>query len=72
MRKFAMRTVDLGPLLEQRHDLGLFLGPQAVDGVAADRAIDQTIGGPTGAPPPGAGLGQLQAAADAGGGPSRP
>ena len=64
VREFAVGTVDLAPLVEQRHDLCCLLGPQAVDRVAAGREVDQTIGGTAGAPPPSPGLGQLQAAAD--------
>jgi hypothetical protein len=57
--ELAVGAVDLGPLVEQRHDLGCLLGPQAVGGVVAGGQVGQPVGGPAGAPPPRPGLGQL-------------
>ena len=65
MSQVAVGAVDLAPLLEQRHDLGLLSVQQPVDRVAAGLVVHQTVGGTSGAPPPRAPLGQLQHLASA-------
>jgi hypothetical protein len=58
-------AVDLAPLVEQLKDLGFLFRAQPVHRVAAGRSVDEPVGGPSGAPPPRAGLFQLQALAGA-------
>jgi hypothetical protein len=41
--ELAVRAVDFAPLLEDRHDLGLLRGKQAVDGVAAGGLVRQVV-----------------------------
>ncbi len=70
MGQLAVGAVDLAPVVEQRYDLGLLPLQQPVDRVAADGAVGQTVGGPSGAPTPRAPLGQLQGLAGAAVGPT--
>lgn len=59
MRERAVGPVDLAPLLEQRDDRGVLVRQQPVDRPPSGDVVE-AVADPPAAPPPRAGIGQLQ------------
>ena len=65
MGEFAVRPVDLAPLVEQGQDLGFLLGQDPVHREPARRPVGQPAAGPAGVPAVGADLAESECPAGA-------